>query len=30
VGSPQAAAEFLASELAIWEKAVRELGIEPE
>jgi tripartite-type tricarboxylate transporter receptor subunit TctC len=29
-GSPQAAAEFLASELAIWEKVVRELGIEPE
>jgi tripartite-type tricarboxylate transporter receptor subunit TctC len=29
-GSPQEASEFLKSELAVWEKVVRELGIEPE
>jgi tripartite-type tricarboxylate transporter receptor subunit TctC len=29
-GSPQDAAEFLKSELAVWERVVRDLGIEPE
>jgi tripartite-type tricarboxylate transporter receptor subunit TctC len=29
-GTPQAAADFLKSELAVWGKVVRELGIEPQ
>ena len=29
-GTPQAAGEFLRAELTVWEKVVRELGIEPQ